>query len=143
MIPVHSYSGSQCIILCCHLYPYEIFVACTSGLLDDSMKRKIQQCLGLTMMQCRAHCVGEAAISPHLFPAGIPPLLIPSTVQRRLRLNQQTEVAAQTTIMGSPLLSGKNYHCAPLTSKLIALGCTGCTSVAVESHKNTHKRAYP
>lgn len=85
---------------------------------------------------------GEAAISPHLFPAGTLPLIILS-IQRRLRLSQQTTVAVQTTIMGSPLLSGINYHCAPLTSKPIALGCTRCTSAAVASHKNTHKRGYP
>lgn len=58
MVAVHSYSVIQCIILCCHLYPYKVFVACTSGLLDDSMQSKIEQCLGLTIMQCRAHFQG-------------------------------------------------------------------------------------
>lgn len=136
---VHScnYNYSQCVILCCHIYPYKLFVANTLEGLDGLQR------LRLTVLQRSALDFSKAALSPHLFPAGHFFLWSESAVQSTLRVNQRTAVVVQTTTMGSSLLSGINYRCAHLKRKLIALGCTRCTSVAVASHKNTHKRAYP
>lgn len=103
-----------------------------------------QQHLRLTVLQCRAHQFPWGCwLSPSIPSRAVLSLIMQSAAQNTLRVNQRTAVTVQTTIMGSSLLSGINYHCAPLKRKLIALGCPRCTSAVVASHKKYSQERLP